>query len=242
MLEQGRAHWQAWPGSVRFSVALVAGAMALSLSYVLLAGPPKAVLPSDDLFAPVEIEQSLAASRPELSSFDFIFRPAFAINRKPPVQIVVPADAAEQAAKSAASEVESIDGVSLLGIFGSGEVSGVIVRLDDGARRRITVGESVKGWKLSAIESRRARLRSPSGEEAVLKMAFATDQVPLADEPVEALSTETLAASSSPREDGSTAQAVESAPDAEAPPARMTFGSMYQRRREAAAEGQKGKE
>jgi len=36
--------------------------------------------------------------------------------------------------------VGSIDGVSLLGIFGSGEVAGVIIRLDNGERQRLPVG------------------------------------------------------------------------------------------------------
>ena len=237
MLEQLQQLWRGWPRGIRFSVGLVTVALALSISYALLAGPPKAVLPSDDLFASVEIEEALAASRPELSSFDFIFRPVFALNRKPPAQPTVVASAADQAATAAASEAESIDGVSLLGIFGSGEVSGAIVRLDNGERRRITVGESVKGWKLSAVESRRARLRAATGEEAVLQMAFATDQVPLADDLVEALEQELTAAPPPSRETEATQGGTESEE-----PARVTFGSMYKSRREAATQRQQGNE
>ena len=40
--------------------------------------------------------------------------------------------------------VESIDGINLLGIFGSGEVAGAIIRLDNGERQRLLVGESIK--------------------------------------------------------------------------------------------------
>ena len=237
MLDGWRRIWSTRPAGIRFSVGLVSGALALGISYALLAGPPKAVLPSDDLFAPVEIEKALAASRPDLSSFDFIFRPVFALNRKPPVHPGVTESAADQAATAAVSEVESIDGVSLLGIFGSGEVSGAIVRLDNGERRRITVGESVKGWKLSAVGSRRASLLAANGEEAVLQMAFANDQVPLADELVERLEQEAAAAPSPSRgmetaEDGGEVEE----------PAQMTFGSIYKRRREAASQRQQGNE
>ena len=237
MLEEWRQIWDSRPAGIRFSVGLVSGAMALGISYALLAGPPKAVLPSDDLFAPVEIEKALAASRPGLSSFDFIFRPVFALNRKPPVQPGVTEIAADQALTDGVSEVESIDGVSLLGIFGSGEVSGAIVRLDNGERRRITVGESVKGWKLSAVESRRARLLAATGEETLLQMAFATDQVPLATEP-----RETRAPEGAPEPSSSEGvETDEGSVEGEAP-AQITFDSMYKSRREAASQGQQGNE
>ena len=65
--------------------------------------------------------------------------------------------------------VEGIDGVSLLGIFGSGEVAGVIIRLDNGERQRLPVGESVKGWTLQSLESRRAMLRPPLVSELCLR-------------------------------------------------------------------------
>ena len=69
-----------------------------------------------------------------------------------------------------------IEGVSLLGIFGSGEVAGVIIRLDNGERQRLPVGESVKGWTLHSLGSRRAMLQADTGQRAVLEMAFATEK------------------------------------------------------------------
>ena len=54
-----------------------------------------------------------------------------------------------------------IDGVSLLGIFGSGEVAGVIIRLDNGERQRCRWGSLSRAGHCSHWESRRAMLRQP---------------------------------------------------------------------------------
>ena len=219
--------------------------MILAVAYVALAGTPKPVLPSSALFEPVSIEQTLASSRPELSSFDFIFRPVFALTRKPPVQPDMPS--AEEAAALAALEaeavvVESIDGVNLLGVFGSGEVAGVIVRLDNGERQRVVVGESIKGWRLEAIESRRALLQAATGEEARLEMAYATDQAPLAVE----VGSETKVAAPEATVDASAVSQTIGGPEQKtepaAPPARMSFQNYYGGAPQPdGAAGQKGK-
>ena len=135
--------------------------------YNLSAGSPKPILPSSALFEPVSVVQTLSSSRPELSSSDFVLRPVFALDRKPRRPDLL----SENGAALVASEVdavESIDGISLLGIFGSGEVAGAIIRLDNGERQRLMVGESIKGWTLGSIESRRALLQAVTGEEARL--------------------------------------------------------------------------
>ena len=183
MTEWASMNWRHWPKPMQLSASLFGGALALAVVYMVLAGTPKPVLPSSALFEPVSIEQTLASSRPELSSFDFIFRPVFALTRKPPVQPDLPT--AEEAAAVAALEadavvVESIDGVNLLGIFGSGEVAGVIIRLDNGERQRLVVGESVKGWTLESVGSRHALFQAATGEEARLEMIFAANQSPAA--------------------------------------------------------------
>ena len=54
----------------------------------------------------------------------------------------------------------------------------MIIRLDNGERQRLPVGETVKGWTLQSLESRRAMLSAATGQQAVLEMAFATDQTP----------------------------------------------------------------
>ena len=176
------ANWRQWPKTLQLSAGAAGGAMTLALLYALVAGTPKPVSPSSELFEPVTLEQTLSSSRPELSSFDFIFRPVFALNRRPPEQPDLPSEdeAALAAEEAEPVVVESIDGVNLLGIFGSGEVAGMIVRRDNGARQRVVVGESIKGWTLDSIGSRHALLQAATGEEARLEMAYATDQSPLA--------------------------------------------------------------
>ena len=181
MTEGAWTSWRDWPKPLQLSASLIVGALGLTTVYTISAGTPTPVLPSSALFEPVSVVQTLSSSRPELSSSDFVLRPVFALDRKPRRPDLL----SENDAALVASEVdavESIDGISLLGIFGSGEVAGAIIRLDNGERQRLMVGESIKGWTLGSIESRRALLQAVTGEEARLEMAYATDQSILATE------------------------------------------------------------
>ena len=183
MTEGAWASWRDWPKPLQLSASLIVGALGLTTVYTLSAGSPKPVMPSSTLFEPVSVVQTLSSSRPELSSFDFVLRPVFAQDRKPRrPDLLSENDAALVASEADADVVESIDGINLLGIFGSGEVAGAIIRLDNGERQRLVVGESIKGWTLGSIESRRVLLQAVTGEEARLEMAYATDQSILATE------------------------------------------------------------
>ena len=183
MTEGAWASWRDWPKPLQLSASLIVGALGLTAVYTLAAGSPKPVLPSSALFEPVSVAQTLSSSRPELSSFDFVLRPVFALDRQPRrPDLLSENDAALVASEADADVVESIDGINLLGIFGSGEVAGAIIRLDNGERQRLALGESIKGWTLGLIESRRVLLQAVTGEEARLEMAYATDQSILATE------------------------------------------------------------
>ena len=183
MTEGAWASWRDWPKPLRLSAGLIVGALGLTAIYTLSAGSPKPILPSSALFEPVSVAQTLSSSRPEVNSFDFVLRPVFALDRKPRrPDLPSENDLALAASEAEADVVESIDGINLLGIFGSGEVAGAIIRLDNGERQRLLVGESIKGWRLGSIESRRALLQAATGEEARLEMAYATDQSILATE------------------------------------------------------------
>jgi hypothetical protein len=173
-------NWRGWPRPLQRSAAGILATTLLAVLYLALAGSPQPISPAKSLFAPVSVEQALLASRPELSSFDFIFRPVFALKRVPPAMPTVADQQDESVDGLPEHEVaEGIDGVSLLGIFGSGEVAGVIIRLDNGERQRLPVGESIKGWTLKSLGSRHAMLQAATGRRAVLEMAFATDQAPV---------------------------------------------------------------
>ena len=224
--------WRRWPRLLQRSAAGLLAVILLALLYLLLAGSPQPISPAKSLFAPVSVEQALLASRPELSSFDFIFRPVFATKRVSPAPPVVD-DAQDASADEPVVDqvVEGIDGVSLLGIFGSGEVAGVIIRLDNGERKRLPVGEAVKGWTLQSLESRRAMLRAATGQQAVLEMAFATDQTPSDS----ATGVTTAAASKAAVSSANVAEGQPSQQDgladvAESAPEKITFENMYRSR------------
>jgi len=68
----------------------------------------------------------------------------------------------------------SLEGIGLLGVFASGGVGGAIVELEDGARSRVYVGESVNGWQLSETSLRSAVFVSPSGAISRLELAVAS--------------------------------------------------------------------
>jgi hypothetical protein len=228
--------WRRWPRLLQRSAAGLVGAIVLALLYLLLAGSPQPISPAKSLFAPVSVEQALLASRPELSSFDFIFRPVFATKRVPPAPLVVDDEQDASVEEPIADQVvEGIDGVSLLGIFGSGEVAGVIIRLDNGERQRLPVGEMVKGWTLQSLESRRAMLSAATGQQAVLEMAFATDQTP---PEIATDVTEKAVVSSSDLAEGQPAQQDSTADVAESVPESMSFDSMYRNRYEATPDEQ----
>ena len=228
MTEGALASWRDWPKSLKLSASLIVAALGLTTVYTLSAGTPKPVLPSSALFEPVSVVQTLSSSRPELSSLDFVFRPVFAVDRKPRRRDLSSEDGAALVASEAdADVVESIDGINLLGIFGSGEVAGAIIRLDNGEQQRLVVGESIKGWTLGSIESRRVLLQAVTGEEARLEMAYATDQSILATE-MEGESGSAIPQATAT--DGALNQNND-APTQKAeparPPARMSFQNIY---------------
>ena len=216
--------WKRWPRVLQRPFAGLMAVVLLAILYVLLARSPQPISPAQSLFAPVSVEQALLASRPEMSSFDFTFRPVFAIKRVPPVMAVVDDQENARVDDLLTDEaVDSIDGVSLMGIFGSGEVAGVIIRLDNGERQRVLVGDSVKGWTLQSLGSRRAMLQAATGQRAVLEMIFATDQTPVAIEAAapQAITSAPNATEGEPSQRGSTNDA------ADAVPKEITFENYY---------------
>jgi hypothetical protein len=233
-------NWRSGPRLLQRSAAGILAATLLAVLYLALAGSPQPISPAKSLFAPVSVEQALLASRPELSSFDFIFRPVFALKRVPPVMPAVADQQVSSVDESPLDEVvEGIDGVSLLGIFGSGEVAGVIIRLDNGERKRLPVGEAVKGWTLQSLGSRRAMLSAATGQQAVLEMAFATDQIP---SDIATGVTEKAVVPSSSAVEGDSVQQDSTAEVADSAPDSSSFESMYRNRYETTPVEQELKE
>ena len=244
MTEGALASWREWPKPLQLSASLIVGPLGLAAIYTLSVGSPKPILPSSALFEPVSIEQTLSSSRPELNSLDFVLRPVFALDRKPRrPDLPSENDLALAASEADADVVESIDGINLLGIFGSGEVAGAIIRLDNGERQRLLVGESIKGWRLGSIESRRALLQAATGEEARLEMAYATDQsilaIELEGESGSAIPQANAADGALTQNNREPTQKAELA----RPPARMSFENFYGGApKQDASRGQEGNE
>jgi hypothetical protein len=223
MVKGTAAIWGRLPQLLQRSVAGLMAVVVLSLLYLMLAGSPEQISPAKSLFAPVSVEQALLASRPELSSPDFSVRPIFAIKRVPPVMPVV-VDQQEISVDEVVLDevVEGIDGISLLGIFGSGEVAGVIIRLDNGERQRLPVGQSVGGWTVESLQPRGALFRAQTGQRASLEMAFSNNQSSEASRAPDAVPLPTAVSANPPgsSSDGDTDKAG-------TPPARATFETMY---------------
>lgn len=244
MLDAKFIEWRRWPLLLKRSAAGLSTAILLALLYLLLAGTPQPIAPASALFAEISVEQDLSTSRPELSSSDFSLRPVFAIQRVPPPPPVIDVEQDEDADEIGAEEVVgSIDGVSLLGIFGSGEVSGVIIRLDNGDRQRLSVGESIKGWTLQSLGPRSAMLQSGAGQSIVLEMAFATDQVQLSTAEQMPISESGL---SGPAGQDSLligrGPTSDAAAEAKSVPQRVSFENIYGGAPKQDAKGQKGQE
>ena len=226
MLDTNFLRWRHWPNLLQRSAAGCLSVLILALVYVLLAGPPQPIAPASSLFAPVSVESVLADSRPVLSSADFSLRPVFAIKRVPPPPPQAASDESKEVSVEAAPSDEvasSIDGVRLLGIFGSGEVAGAIIRLDNGERQRLPVEESVKGWTLQSLEPRGALFEAATGQRALLRMAFSTDQSVEETSPSPAVPPLESTVSEQPVDPASGAATLE----AEAPPRAMTFRDIY---------------
>jgi len=236
MLDATVLSWRRLPSLLQRSLAALAMVLCLALVYFVLAGTPHPMAPASSLFAPVSVQTVLADSRPALNSADFSLRPVFAIKRVPPLPQQMGEEAEKASAEVAPSDeiVGSIDGISLLGIFGSQEVAGAIVRLDNGERQRLPVGESVKGWTLRSLEPRGALFVAATGQRALLQMAFSTDQS-AQPYPAPAVPPAQSAASEQPVGSSSDSAAM----DAEAPPKTMTFGDIYSGRRTANESGEK---
>jgi len=107
------------------------------------------------------------------SSDAFITKPLFLIGRRPP-SIEGPAATEAAPVEIPVASVARIEGVTLLGIFSSAGVSGVILAETGVGRRRLVEGDSVQDWVLTGVESR-AAIFSNGATSARLEMALLSE-------------------------------------------------------------------
>ena len=228
--------WSHFPRAIQLSIGLVLSSLLLAVAYALLAGAPVATPPANSLFAPITLEQTLSTERLSADNSDFVLRPIFSMDRKPavPVTPVSPPTTIEEPK----ADASSLQGMTLVGAFSSAGVSGAILNLPGGKRRRVMVGEEVDGWRLDSVEVRTANFIARSGDTLGLSMALSDQQQPLSPR-ARAVSSE----AASPEADSATSRGgaagvnetdssanVESEAGQDDPPPEITFGSVYQRR------------
>lgn len=160
--------------TARLPVYVLAAALGATLLLItltnLLIGTPDAKLPASSLFFTPDMS-AWDEMPQDASTEDFEERPLFSESRRPFVPTAQEPVATEGVPKPMPRQ--TLRGWSLLGIFNSGEVEGVIVRQKDGTRRRVLVGDAAGGWRLLSVEPRRVVFRNErSKDEAELTMAL----------------------------------------------------------------------
>jgi type II secretory pathway component PulC len=94
-------------------------------------------------------------------------RPLFWVSRRP--EALADASEASSSQSSSKDAAKGLDGIKLAGVFGAGSDAGIIVMNNKGKKQRLTVGQSLNGWRLDAVESTRVTLTS-AGREAQLSL------------------------------------------------------------------------
>ncbi len=137
-----------------------------------------AVVPSADSLRVAPLV-GVAQVTPE-DSEEIRLRPLFWVSRRPEAL----ADAAGEPKSPSKNKgaAKSLDGIKLAGVFGAGGDAGIIV-LNKGKKQRLSVGQSVNGWRLDSVEPTQVVLSS-DGKQAQLSLERGNPTPREAAEPV----------------------------------------------------------
>jgi hypothetical protein len=119
--------------------------LLLSGARLVMLSAPDAILPTIGGMTDAQlmsVEMVGAAQSDEIRE-----RPLFWVSRRP----VEFAEVGEEAAVNSAANRGMLKNVKLVGLFGGGEVTGIIA-IVKGKKRRILLGEQVEGWTLDSVE------------------------------------------------------------------------------------------
>lgn len=168
------AKWLMWPGAHLAPIGLVLAVGVISVGVNALWSPSVEPIPPSSL-APVattasQTEEGLVAEE----SLDFIDRPLFWSSRRPSVAASTEEVAIVELVSDEAS-LEQLEGVQLLGTFGSGDQSGVIITAQEDERDRLYVGDTLNGWTLTEVGRRAAFFESGAGARATIDLAVASN-------------------------------------------------------------------
>lgn len=144
--------------------------LTLGLLRLLVGAGPEPLLPADDSLAvqALQLEPSLANE----DATAILQRPLFWESRRP----LAPQVAATSTPESAV--VQNLDGVTLHGVFGTGDSLGLIVSVN-GVQSRVIKGGSVKGWRFTEYSDGTAKFER-RGRQATLPLALAVPSVSIA--------------------------------------------------------------
>ncbi|MEH6637626.1 MAG: hypothetical protein V7700_19075 [Halioglobus sp.] len=136
--------------AIELAVVLLVLVLCFQLLYsgaqIALLAAPEAVAPAADALTVREIRARTAVSAAQ--SNEIRSRPLFWEGRRPfeqQVEVVA-------VKKPPPGEVKKLEGVTLQGVFGSADATGVIVRVKT-KRRRILLGEEINGWTLQSVDA-----------------------------------------------------------------------------------------
>ena len=138
----------------RLAIA-IAAAMLLLLGLKLV-GPSVEGTPPDPAILDISAltGSGSAVIDRRVATVDFVDRPLFRTDRRPPPERQLSSNEAKAQAASARDEsTESLEGVTATGVFSSGDLSGVLIKVDGGQRSRVTVGEDYEGWLLESVDA-----------------------------------------------------------------------------------------
>ena len=114
----------------------------------------KGVPPDQAIMDVVGLMGDANSSERLITTVDFVDRPLFRIDRRPPPDLVPSATGTKpEKALSNREAVESLDGVTATGVFKSGDTSGVFLKAEGGERARVQVGDEYEGWVLASVDA-----------------------------------------------------------------------------------------
>lgn len=145
-----------------FAIALV----VILLLRVILSGISLALLSAPDTVRPslggVDISQLDSRERvSESQREEIIARPLFWSSRRPETEATL------ASGSKAAADRGRLEGVSVLGVFGSGGTAGVIALVEK-RQQRILLGETLQGWELAAVHPDRVELTRGAEQKTLL--------------------------------------------------------------------------
>lgn len=135
-------------------------------------------LPTVKPIMPAELSSTNGGSLGDQSrggedSLDFIFRPLFLADRRPPERVVdAPTSADNEVVVPA--DTPALDSYTLVGIFSSGDLAGVILKDAQEQQFRLYTGESLEGWRLTGTALRAATFKDSAGLTGTLELSVAS--------------------------------------------------------------------